>query len=170
VNFKAESPKKAEDMQKERMVAFEGDQGIYRQVSPDYFRPNFEPDMVVLLSDVRSIEQKLSELEESKRCIENGRLIELTDKFEIFLEMMGRLADIDSCIKRQIEAIKSLRYLPSNTEIKEPKPGSPHRPYQEHHHQESTPQGRGCSSSGCGMLPSPSLKPFLYSKTAIRTW
>lgn len=82
---------------------------MFRQVPPDYFRPNFEPDLSALISDLGAIDTRLNELEENRKCIENGRLVELTDKFEVFLEMMGRLADIDATIKRQIEAIHLLR-------------------------------------------------------------
>ena len=110
VNFKAaESPQKSVDAQRERVVTLQGETGVYRTVAPEYFRDNFEPDLKALLSDVDTITETLSNMESTRRSIENSRLIELTDKFEVFLEMMGKLAQIDSTIKRQIEAITNLR-------------------------------------------------------------
>lgn len=90
-------------------MALEGEQGVYRTVSPEFFRDNFEPDLKAMLAEVDTIADRLSDMETTRKSIEKSRLLELTDKFEVFLEMMGKLAQIDSTIKRQIEAISRLR-------------------------------------------------------------
>ena len=51
----------------------------------------------------------LTKLETAKTAVEQSRLIELTDKFDLFLEMMGRLGQIDLIIKAQTENIQALR-------------------------------------------------------------
>jgi hypothetical protein len=51
----------------------------------------------------------LSKLEAARTAVEQSRLIELTDKFDLFLEMMGRLGQIDFIIKTQTENIQELR-------------------------------------------------------------
>ena len=38
-----------------------------------------------------------------------SRLVELTDKFDVFLQMMGKIGQIDFIIKQQMEAIDTLR-------------------------------------------------------------
>jgi hypothetical protein len=51
----------------------------------------------------------LTKLESTRVAVENSRLVELTDKFDLFLEMMAKLGQIDAIIKRQVETISALR-------------------------------------------------------------
>jgi hypothetical protein len=49
------------------------------------------------------------QLEDFKGNVEQHRLIELTDKFDVFLEILKRVGEIDVIIKRQLEVIAQLR-------------------------------------------------------------
>ena len=51
----------------------------------------------------------MTELEAARTAVEQSRLIELTDQFDLVLEMMGKLGQIDLIIKTQTENIQALR-------------------------------------------------------------
>lgn len=48
-------------------------------------------------------------METARKAVEQSRLVELTDKFDVFLEIMGKLGQIDAIIKRQMDRIAELR-------------------------------------------------------------
>ena len=89
------------------LFAFES-QGIYKLVPREYFSPNFLPDMGDLLQE-STLVAKIAYLEELHKAVQENRICELTDKFDLFLEIMQRLGDMDNSIKQQIESIQTLR-------------------------------------------------------------
>lgn len=83
-------------------------QGIYKLVPGEYFSANFQPDMTDLLQAAQ-LEAKIGYLQELHQAVQENRICELTDKFDVFLEIMQRLGEMDTTIKQQMELIQTLR-------------------------------------------------------------
>ena len=93
----------------DKFIAEVGEKGVYTLVKPEYFRDHFETDLKTILQDKQGLEARIKELEKTRAAVENSRLIELTDKFDVFLEMMAKMGQIDAIMKKQVEIIGALR-------------------------------------------------------------